>query len=85
MDNQVWIADHFKKLTDQITDMIFDDPELVTDPTNLDELHDKLTQMIFANHEFPMSQYRVDVEELTTGGYRINIGLDQAATAVVVK
>ena len=77
MDNHTYISVHLSKLNDQIGDLIEDDPELVTDPTNLDALNDKVSQIIFSNHEFPMSHYSVDVEPYGSGGYRINIGLKQ--------
>ena len=77
MANQVWISEHLNELNDDISSMIFDDPELITDPTKLDELHNKLSDMIFARHELPMNHYQVDIEPYGSGGWRVNIGLKQ--------
>ena len=77
MSNQVWISEHLNELNDDISKMIFDDPSLVTDPTNLDELNDKLTNMIFKRHELPMNHYKVNIEQLSANGWRVNIGLKQ--------
>ena len=85
MTSQAWIPEHLNKLNNDVSAMISDDPALIADPDNLDELVDKLTQMIFERHELPMNHYKVDIEELATGGCRIKIGLDYVATAVVVK
>ena len=77
MSTEVCIQGSFEELHDNITQMIFDDPELVTDPTNMDELHDKLTKMVFGRPELKAKGYEVKIEEPQTGGYRINVVVSQ--------
>lgn len=77
MANQAWITEHLNELNNDISAMIFDDPSLITDPTNLDELNDKLTDMIFERHELPISRYRVEIEQYGTAGWRVTIGLKE--------
>lgn len=77
MDNQTWISKHLNELNEEISSMIFDDPALITDPTNLDELHDKLTDVVFKRHELPMRHYQVEIEPYGSGGYRVCVRLIQ--------
>lgn len=78
MSTQVLIEGSFEELSNDITQLIFNDPELITDPTNVDDLHDKLTQMIFSRPELKASGYEVQIKEPLTGGsYQINVKIAQ--------